>query len=304
MLNTSGEQNLAMDQHWQEVERAIATASGRAFRIDRVQAVGGGCINDALCLSGGGKRYFVKLNSKDQLPLFEAEMDGLEAIRASATLRVPEVICCGSDGERAWLVLEYLGFASAGKGARRRLGEGLAAMHAQVGDHFGWPQDNFIGATVQDNRPSEDWIAFYRDYRLARQLDLAEANGAPGRLLDQGRELLEVLPRFFSAYRPAPALLHGDLWGGNWSVLESGEAVVFDPAVYRGDREADIAMSELFGGFGQDFYAAYQHHLPLDPGYRTRRELYNLYHLLNHFNLFGGAYASQSQSVIEHLLAQ
>lgn len=293
-----------MPRDWSEQERAITKATGSAFRVESAQPVGGGCINDAVSVEGGERRFFIKFNAASQLAMFEAEVDGLDAIRDSGTLRTPGAVACGSSGDRAWLILEHLELGPGGVDAGRRLGELLAAMHAAPGELFGWRRDNFIGANPQPNAPGEDWVGFLRNERLGFQLQLAARNGAPERLLDWGSELLQILPVFFANYRPRPALLHGDLWGGNWAALASGEPAVFDPAVYRGDREADIAMTELFGGFGRDFHAAYQHHLPLDPGYTTRRDLYKLYHLLNHFNLFGGGYARQAQATIERLLTE
>ena len=136
------------------------------------------------------------------------------------------------------------------------------------------------------------------------QLDLAERRGAAARLLSQGERLLLDLPVLFDSYQPVASLLHGDLWSGNYAYLPSGEPTLFDPAVYYGDREADLAMTELFGGFGADFYAAYNNAWPLDSGYRTRKTLYNLYHILNHFNMFGGGYLGQAQRMMDSLLSE
>jgi fructosamine-3-kinase len=150
----------------------------------------------------------------------------------------------------------------------------------------------------------DDWIDFWRERRLGFQLDLAARNGLRGALQTQGRQLMDALPALFAHYRPAPSLLHGDLWGGNWGADAAGNPVIFDPAVYFGDREADLAMTELFGGFSRAFYDAYDAAYPLDKGYETRKTLYSLYHVLNHFNLFGGGYGGQAQRMIQQLLAQ
>jgi fructosamine-3-kinase len=147
-------------------------------------------------------------------------------------------------------------------------------------------------------------VAFFRERRLRYQLDLAGRNGYSGRLSPQADELLERLDRFFTDYQPVPSLLHGDLWGGNWAAAAGGEPVIFDPAVYYGDREADLAMTRLFGGFGAGFYAAYEAAWPTDAGARTRGDLYNLYHVLNHVNLFGDGYIPQARAIIRGLLAQ
>ena len=150
---------------------------------------------------------------------------------------------------------------------------------------------------------TSDWIEFFAQYRLGFQLDLAERSGYGGRWLEQGRRLCSRLADFFDGYRPRPSLLHGDLWGGNWAADAAGEPVIFDPASYFGDREADLAMTQLFGGFGRAFYDAYTSAWPLDPGAGTRRDLYNLYHVLNHLNLFGGGYRAQAERMIGRLLA-
>lgn len=177
-------------------------------------------------------------------------------------------------------------------------------MHRITQTQYGWQRDNTIGATPQPNTQSRDWVDFWRRQRLQFQLDLAAANGAPRALLAGGEDLLERFPALFAGHAPAASLLHGDLWSGNHAYTRSGEPAIFDPAVYYGDREADLAMTELFGGFGDDFYAAYNACWPLDPGYGTRKTLYNLYHILNHFNLFGGGYAGQAQRMTDALLSE
>ncbi len=163
--------------------------------------------------------------------------------------------------------------------------------------------DNWIGRTPQPNGWQHDWIAFRREQRLGFQLQLAAQNGFGGALQRDGEQLLARLDGLFDGYVPVPSLLHGDLWGGNHGFLADGTPVVFDPALYVGDRECDLAMSELFGGFAADFYAAYRASWPLDAGYAVRKTLYNLYHILNHANLFGGGYAAQAARMTAALLA-
>ena len=170
----------------------------------------------------------------------------------------------------------------------------LADMHRNIGPRFGWPTDNWIGLAPQKNGWRDDWIGFYRDCRLLPQLERAG-------LLSGAHRLLENLQTFFGGYRPSPSLLHGDLWNGNVGFTREGP-VIFDPAVYYGDREADLAMTELFGGFPADFYAAYDQAWPLDSGYAARKHLYNLYHLLNHLNLFGSGYRGQVDATLGVLL--
>ncbi|MDH5513031.1 MAG: fructosamine kinase family protein, partial [Gammaproteobacteria bacterium] len=180
-----------------------------------------------------------------------------------------------------------------------RLGRELAQMHRATQKQFGWRHDNTIGSTPQINTPASDWVGFWREHRLGFQLELAARNGR--NLMRRGERLLADLGNFFRTYHPEPSLLHGDLWGGNVGATE-GQPVIFDPAVYYGDREADLAMTELFGGFSARFYQAYQEAWPLDTGYKVRKTLYNLYHVLNHFNLFGGGYASQAERMMDALL--
>jgi fructosamine-3-kinase len=284
------------------IATAISRATGTAFAPGRQAPLGGGCINQAFKLSDGKHDYFVKTNNAACLPMFEAEADGLEEIRATHSLRVPRPVCYGTSGGGTWLVLEFLELGGRGSGAE--MGRQLAQMHRKIATQFGWKRGNTIGSTPQPNLWTESWIAFFRDQRLGQQLQLAAQKGYGSELQRKGERLRAGLDAFFSAYQPVPSLLHGDLWGGNAGYTRSGEPVIFDPAVYYGDREADLAMTELFGGFGADFYAAYQEAWPLDAGYGVRRMLYNLYHVLNHAYLFGGGYVGQAQSMLDRLLAE
>jgi fructosamine-3-kinase len=282
--------------------QAIGAATRLTFSALSVQAVGGGCIHRALALSDGSRRYFAKCNDARAAAMFEAEADGLRALAACGAIRVPDVVATGSAAGHSFLVLEHLELGGSGDG--RALGRGLAAMHRCPGPHFGWPRDHYIGATEQRNAPAEDWPRFYATQRLAPQLDWARAKGCSRRLYADGMKLAQRAGDFFAGYSPRPSLLHGDLWGGNADYLRDGTPVIFDPAVYWGDREADLAMTELFGGFGGGFMAAYREAWPVDSGYGVRRTLYNLYHILNHFNLFGGGYAAQAEGMVERLLAE
>src|SRR6267142_2455054 len=180
---------------------------------------------------------------------------------------------------------------------------GLAALHAVTAPRFGWVRDNTIGRTPQANAASDDWAEFFRERRLRPQLELTKAHGVAELLATPGERRRESVHGLLAGHRPAASLLHGDLWGGNWLASASGEPVLIDPAVYYGDRETDLAMTRLFGGFGERFYQAYQAAAPLAPAAQARCELYNLYHVLNHANLFGGGYAGQARDMIEHLLA-
>jgi fructosamine-3-kinase len=288
--------------------RAISDATEAHFEPVASDPVGGGCIHTALRITGetaeGTRSYFAKVNEAARAPMFAAEAEGLAALAEAKAVRVPAVIAQGDDGERAWLVLEWLELAPLSPASAARLGSALASQHGIPRDKFGWAHDNFIGASPQVNGWSHDWLAFWRDKRLHAQLRLAAHHRLPSRMIDRGERLAADCEAFFRTYRPAKSLLHGDLWGGNAAALADGTPVVFDPAVYVGDREADLAMTELFGGFPADFMAAYRAAYPLDEGYRVRRDFYNLYHVLNHANLFADGYVRQAEQSIEKLLAE
>ena len=286
------------------LRRALQTALGRALDPAPAAHVAGGSIGECVRWSSDDGDLFVKLAPVERLSALEAEAAGLAELDAAAAIRVPALLGTGTTTSTAWLALRWIDFTTPVRRSEALLGEQLASLHRVGAPRFGWHRDNTIGATPQRNAWDDDWARFFVRQRLALQLDLAETNGASSHLLERGRRLGEIAGALFSSYRPVPSLLHGDLWGGNWATDVSGAPVVFDPAVYFGDREADIAMTRLFGGFGPAFYAAYQAAWPLDPAAGTRRGFYNLYHVLNHFNLFGGGYGAQAEGMIERLLAE
>jgi protein-ribulosamine 3-kinase len=266
------------DATWLEIAEAIASRLNAPFRIEHRRPVAGGCINNASVIDGRGFRLFVKVNSAQRAAAFDAEADALARLGATGTVRVPRAVGTGVAGDHAWLAMEFLELGN-GVADWPRLGRDLAALHRQHSERFGWHRDNTIGTTPQINRWTDEWIDFLRTHRLGYQLQRAAAGGHRGKLL------------------------HGDLWSGNAGFLTDGCPVVFDPACYFGDREADLAMTELFGGFPVAFYRAYAEAWPLDPGYRLRGELYKLYHLLNHLNLFGASYLARCETTLETLLA-
>jgi fructosamine-3-kinase len=247
---------------------------------------------------------FVKIAPLAMRAGFAAEAAGLEELAAARAVAVPAVLALGEDGKLAFIALEWLDFAAPTVAAERRLGEQLAMLHRVSAPQFGWSRDNTIGPTPQHNRWTSDWVEFFVRQRLAPQLDLAQRRGESSTLLDLGRSLCEHVGVLFTSYRPRPSLLHGDLWGGNWGADGRGRPFLFDPSVYYGDREVDLAMTRLFGGFGPAFHTAYHAAWPLDPAAGTRRTLYNLYHVLNHAHVFGGAYAAQAVAMLRRLLAE
>jgi len=292
--------------HWHLISQQIEATSGICLDSDSARITSGGCINEAYTLTGqhNGQHcsFFIKINTAGKLDMFEAEAEGLQALLDSHSLRVPNPVCSGAAGEHAYLLMEHIQLVARGDDAQ--LGTALAAMHQSQHTHFGWQRGNTIGASPQLNPWTESWRTFWAEQRLGTQLELAAQNRAGRALLNRGEKLLAALPAFFGDYQPVPSLLHGDLWSGNYAFDEQGQPVIFDPATYYGDRETDLAMSELFGGFSPSFYAAYNAVWPLDAGYTSRKTLYNLYHILNHFNLFGGGYLSQAQGMIDRLLGE
>lgn len=288
---------------WQSIAQHIAEVSGQKFTIKQQQSLAGGSINSASLLTGdNGMQYFVKTNASGWQDMFAAEAKGLTALASSNTLKVSEPLCFGDDGLQSYIVVEYLEMS--GRADQSILGEQLAAMHKVTADRFGWDIDNTIGATHQPNAWSDNWLTFWRDQRLGFQLQLAAKNGYGGELQSLGEQLLLEMPKLFSGREVFPSMLHGDLWGGNVAGLSDGTPVIYDPAFYYGDREADIAMTSVFGGFGPDFYASYQNAYPLDDGFAVRKTFYNIYHIINHLNLFGGGYHGQSINMIEQVLAE
>ena len=262
----------------------LASPLREALKVEAAEPVAGGCIHDCFRVQIEGRSFFLKCNHAAQADNFAAEADGLAALRSNG-MRAPEPVSHGTAGSKAYLLLEYLPLE--GNRDFAAMGRMLAQAHRKRGPRFGWHRDNFIGATPQRNGWSDDWAAFWREQRLQPQFELAKRYGFDLRLAG------EIL----KDHRPKPALLHGDLWSGNAGFTKEGP-VVFDPAVYYGDREADLAMTELFGGFPKAFYAAYEEAYPLDSGYALRKHLYNLYHLLNHLNLFGAGYLAQVQRTL------
>jgi len=286
----------------ESIRKGLSAALSNVTDLEWVRDLPGGDINRAALLRCGDTDWFLKFHLAAPVGMFEAEAQALMEISETGCIRVPSPIALGNHGTTSWLVLEYLELAQTGPA--ELLGEQLAALHRISADQHGWTRDNYIGSTPQCNTKCTDWVEFWRECRLKPQVKLAQAGGYSSRLAHKGDQLLEVVDQLLDGHQPIASLLHGDLWAGNKAFGIDGQPVIFDPASYYGDRETDIAMTELFGGYSPTFYAAYREHFPLADGYGQRRELYNLYHMLNHLNLFGGAYVARCETMIEHLLAQ
>jgi fructosamine-3-kinase len=287
----------------------ISGATGHPFRVEAVYPVAGGSRWRTLRIDSADgampARVFAKVGAAEVGEVFEAERDGLELLRgAKSALRIPRVLACGKVSQESVLILEWIDLKPLEAASGAAFGRSLAGLHRSTAERFGLQRDNFIGATVQVNRQENDWVTFWQHHRLLYQLRLAQKNRYPSRLIDRGERLVADCGAFFQSYRPVASLLHGDTWAGNAAADAAGTPVAFDPAAYYGDREADVAMTELFGGYPGDFYAAYRNDWPLDAGYATRKQLYNLYHILNHANLFAGDYVRHAERMIEALLAE
>ncbi|XHR81388.1 MAG: fructosamine kinase family protein [Gloeotrichia echinulata GP01] len=253
--------------------------TGEKFQTQQRRSISGGCINQGYAVSNTEITYFVKLNQASQMAMFEAESLGLEDMLATASIRVPKPLCWGTAGDSSYLVLEWLEMGAGNTKSWDQMGRQLARMH-QWGDggRFGWKINNTIGSTPQINTWTGDWVEFYTKHRLGYQFQLARRRGGN---FPQQEKLLAAIPELLANHQVQSSLVHGDLWGGNAGCTVSGEPVIFDPAAYFGDREVDIAMTELFGGFPAAFYRGYNEVFPLNAGYEQRKILYNLYHILN-----------------------
>ena len=285
-------------RRYTSLDSAIKEIWGADRTVERRSRVSGGDINEAYALTlNDGTVLFMKTNTVSAISFFEAEEAGLEAIRATGTIGVPEVLGLGTDSGFSFLLMEYISGRPQIRDFWETFAAELAAMHnADAGEYFGFTSDNWIGAGRQINTPHKEWITFFRECRLRPQFQAARDYFSSE---DRKRinSLLSKLDRYL--IEPAkPSLLHGDLWAGNMITGNDGKGWLIDPAVYYGHPEADIAMTQLFGGYSHRFYAAYRQFTDMEPGYEDRRDLYNLYHLLNHLNLFGSGYLGSVQRIL------
>ena len=294
----------------EDLHGTIRDIFGSGAAIRERGPVAGGDINRAYALTlTDGTKLFMKMNSAARLHSFEAEAEGLEAIRRTGTISVPRVIAAGIDagsesasGGQSYLLIEYIEEGSRSAAASVKLGRQLAALHQAdtagmvSGGRFGFLHDNYIGAGDQSNAPEDSWKDFFINKRLVPQFERASVYWSA----EDERQISRFLASAEGILTEPehPSLLHGDLWAGNYMIDTAGTPWLIDPAACVGHAEADLAMTELFGGFDRHFYAAYKEAAPLDPGYRERRDIYNLYHLLNHLNLFGGGYLHAVKAVV------
>ena len=285
---------------WTEITSAISQATGGEFAIANQSSVSGGCINQGYRISGDNAKYFVKLNNASRVEMFVAEALGLKEMYATQTIMVPQPICWGTAGDRSYIVLEWLDLGRGSDRSWSEMGRQLAAMHRQgTSQQFGWSQNNTIGSTPQINSWMNSWANFFAEQRIGYQLKLAQRRGGN---FPQTEQVVDAVRSRLQDRQPQASLVHGDLWSGNAAIGSDGAPIIFDPATYYGDRETDLAMTELFGGYPQAFYSGYNQEWQLDSAYQQRKNVYNLYHILNHFNLFGGGYASQAQRMINNIL--
>ncbi|OUS31391.1 hypothetical protein A9Q98_03030 [Thalassotalea sp. 42_200_T64] len=287
---------------WKAIADDISIAQNKRFVIEQTEQLSGGDINDCYSVTDGQTTYFVKINEKQRLNNFQSEANSLEHLAVCGHFIVPKVVTCGNTISHSYLVLEYLNMHCSNPQVTDQqwhsLGVALANLHHDNQQaEFGWNDDNYIGLTVQTNKWQHNWSVFFAEQRLGYQLQLLRENdlfqGSISAITDKCQQLL-------CHHHPTPSLVHGDLWQGNVAFVNNLPCI-YDPACYYADREVDIAMSELFGRFPENFYQGYQQTLPLAKGYEQRKKIYNGYHILNHANLFAGIYVEQAQSFIHDI---
>ena len=291
--------------NWQNITHKIAQKSGKQVQPHPVRKISGGDINAAFIVGAGENSLFIKLNTQSRLEMFRAEEFGLQSIRTTSSIAVPAVYCTDVCEQHAFIAMQRLAIRPPVKNSHRHFGRKLALMHSNTRTVYGADTNNTIGTTPQLNTTMQNWYEFWCQNRLYYQLNLVKQSNAPmgGSLIDDGYELGEKMPQLFEDM-PVASCLHGDLWQGNWAFDEQGQAHIFDPAHYFGDRETDIAMTRLFGAAHPDFYAAYNDAYPLCDNYTTRETFYNIYHILNHYHLFGGSYLHQAHQMIRRVLSE
>jgi protein-ribulosamine 3-kinase len=286
----------------EKLSNDLKNALGREVLIHSEESIGGGCINNAVGITTSSGKFFLKYNLAGKYPeMFEKEALGLYLLSETGTIRIPRVIANSLAGNYSYLVLEFIYTGRPDRKSWESFGQSLAAMHRHTNPFFGLDYDNYIGSLLQSNRSHKTWIPFFIEERLEPLIRQACEHGTLSLSVARQFERLYLLLPGIIPDEP-PALLHGDLWNGNYMIAEDGEACLIDPAVYYGQRETDIAMTKLFGGFPEEFYQGYSGAYPLESGWKSRIDIFNLYPLLVHVNLFGGGYARQVAEILNRLV--
>ena len=289
----------------ENLSQLLESIYGKTVQIKSFETIGGGCINETQALKlSNGERVFLKYNPSAPKNFFTAEADGLRLLGKSKNgPNVPSPLGISTEPNPQFLLLEYIDSSAPQDGFASRFGQALAEMHRETQEQYGLDYDNFIGQTVQKNNLELDGLVFFREHRIRFQQELARKGRGLPKSMDKRLDLFcEKLETLLDLGDEKPALLHGDLWSGNYFASHDQVPYIFDPAVYFGLREADLAMTEMFGRLPKKFYSAYQEAFPIQPGYIKRKEIYNLYHLLNHYNLFGGSYLEQADQTVRSFL--
>ncbi len=283
---------------WHALSVQLSLALGQQFEVEEKTPIDGGDINECYAISSGNIRFFVKVNTRENLAIYEAEAESLRHLANSGVVSVPQVIYMGVIKEKAVLVLDYIPMKPLDQENAYLLGREMANLH-KWGEQleYGFDIDNFIGTTEQRNNWHRKWANFFADHRIGLQLKLAEERGMS---FGDVETIVESIKERLTGHQPKPSLLHGDLWTGNASMSIHGP-IVYDPACYWGDREVDIATTQLFSGLPERFYEGYAEVWPLDEEFESRKDIYNLYHRLNHCLLFGGHYLEETEALITKL---
>lgn len=285
----------------EDLQRLLESIYSPSIKVKTSKSAGGGCINQTQVLSlSNGERVFLKYNASPPENFFTAEAKGLRLLgKAHKGPRVPRPLGISAEPNPKLLLIEYIEPSSSENRFPVRFAQALAELHRETQEQYGLDHDNFIGNTVQKNDLESDGVTFFRDHRIRFQQELArKTRGLPTDVDHRLDRFCDKLETLLDLNAEKPALLHGDLWSGNYFPGPDQVPCIFDPAVYFGPRETDLAMTEMFGRLPQEFYSAYNEAFPLKPGYAQRKEIYNLYHLLNHYNLFGGSYLSSADQTV------
>jgi protein-ribulosamine 3-kinase len=289
----------------ENLSQLLESIYGNSIQIKSVEAIRGGCINETQVLKlSNDEQVFLKYNPSPPIDFFNAEAEGLRLLdKPMYGPRVPRFLGISNEPNPQFLLLEYIKTSTPKDGFASRFGQALAEMHRETQEQYGLDHDNFIGKTIQKNNLELDGLVFFREHRIRFQQELARKTRGLPKSMDKRLDLFcEKLESLLDLNDEKPALLHGDLWSGNYFASHDQTPYIFDPAVYFGLREADLAMTEMFGRLPQEFYSAYQEVFPTQPGYTERKDIYNLYHLLNHYNLFGGPYLEQADQTVRSFL--